>query len=174
MKTRYAKRLILCTNTDRVGGVKSLQHFNLDTVVGFATQKSEIKRGINPEIKKRSKKRGDNTLLVYVLKSVTAWLWKRNVKIYNRYGFSVLKIEKERGTMDGKVQKKKYYLMSAKIYRKRFATDCFADYFNDMALRTNVGLNDYREYLTECASVNELQAQNSYFINALYGLGGDS
>jgi len=119
-------------------------------------------------------RRGDNTLLVHVLKSVTAWLWKRNVRIYNRYGFSVLKIEKERGTMDGKIYKKKYYLMSAKIYRKRFATDCFADYFNDMALRTNVGLNDYREYLTECASVNELQAQNSYFINALYGLGGES
>ncbi len=119
-------------------------------------------------------RRGDNTLLVHILKSVTAWLWKRNVKIYNRYGYSVLKIEKERGTMDGKVSKKKYYLMSAKIYRKRFATDCFADYFNDMAMRTKVGLNDYREYLTECASVNELQAQNSYFINALYGLGGDN
>lgn len=119
-------------------------------------------------------RRGDNTLLVHILKSVTAWIWKRNVRIYNRYGFSVLKIEKERGTMDGKIYKKKYYLMSAKIYRKRFATDCFADYFNDMALRTNVGLNDYREYLTECASVNELQAQNSYFINALYGLVGES
>lgn len=119
-------------------------------------------------------RRGDNTLLVHVLKSVTAWIWKRNVRIYNRYGFSVLKIEKERGTMDGKIYKKKYYLMSAKIYRKRFATDCFADYFNDMALRTNVGLNDYREYLTECASVDELQAQNSYFINALYSLGGES
>lgn len=117
-------------------------------------------------------RRGDNTLLVHILKSVTAWLWKRNIRVYNRYGYSVLKIEKERGTMDGKVSKKKYYLMSAKIYRKRFATDCFADYFNDMALRSNVGLNDYREYLTECASVNELQAQNSYFINALYGLGG--
>ena len=114
-------------------------------------------------------RRGDNTLLVHVFKSVTVWLWKRNIRIYNRYGYSVLSIEKERGTMDGKVQRKKYYLMNAKIYRKRFATDCFADYFNDMALRTNVGLNDYREYLTECASVDELQAQNSYFINALYG-----
>ena len=119
-------------------------------------------------------RRGDNTLLVHILKSVTAWLWKRNVKIYNRYGYSVLKIEKERGTMDGKIQRKKYYLMSAKIYRKRFATACFADYFNDMAMRTNVGLNDYREYLTDCASVGELKAQNSYFINALYGIGGDN
>lgn len=118
-------------------------------------------------------RRGDNTLLIHVLKCLTFWLWKRNIKIYNRYGYSVLKIEKERGTMDGKISKKKYYLMSAKIYRKRFATDCFADYFNDMALRTNVGLNDYREYLTERASVDELQAQNSYFVNALYGIGGN-
>lgn len=118
-------------------------------------------------------RRGDNTLLIHVLKCITYWLWKRNIKIYNRYGYSVLKIEKERGTMDGKISRKKYFLMSAKIYRKRFATDCFADYFNDMALRTNVGLNDYREYLTECASVDELQAQNSYFVNALYGIGGN-
>ena len=114
-------------------------------------------------------RRGDNTLLVHILKTFTAWLWKRNIRIYNRYGYSMLKIEKERGTMDGKIDKRKYYLMNAKIYRKRFATDCFAEYFNDLASRTHVGLDDYREYLTECASVDELQAQNSYFINALYG-----
>lgn len=117
-------------------------------------------------------RRGDNTLLVHVLKSVTAWLWKRNVKVYNRYAYSVLKVEKERGTMDGKADKRKYYLMNAKIYRRRFATDCFSDYFNDMARRTNVGLADYLEYATERATVEELQAQNSYFINGLYG--GDS
>ncbi len=35
-------------------------------------------------------RRGDNTLLVHILKSVTAWLWKRNIRIYNRYGYSVL------------------------------------------------------------------------------------
>lgn len=117
-------------------------------------------------------RRGDNTLLVHVLKSVTAWLWRRNIRIYNRYAYSVLKIEKERGTMDGKVNKCKYYLMNSKIYRRRFATDCFSDYFNDMARKSKVGLNDYLEYVTERASVDELKAQNSYFINGLYG--GDS
>lgn len=117
-------------------------------------------------------RRGDNTLLVHILKSVTAWLWKRNIKIYNRYGYSVLKIEKERGTMDGKVDKKKYYIMNRKIYARRFSTDCFSDYFNDMARQSKVGLNDYREYVTERATVDELKAQNSYFINALYGING--
>ena len=113
-------------------------------------------------------RRGDNTLLVHILKSVVAWLWRRNLRIFNRYGYSILKIEKERGTMDGKTENKKYYLMSAKIYAQRFSTDCFSDYFNDMARRSYTGLADYFEYATEKASVEELRMQNSYFINSLY------
>ena len=113
-------------------------------------------------------RRGDNTLLVHILKSVVSWLWRRNLRIYNRFGYSVLKIEKERGTMDGKTENKKYYLMSAKIYAQRFSTDCFSDYFNDMARRSYTGLADYLEYATEKASVEELRMQNSYFINSLY------
>ena len=111
---------------------------------------------------------GDNTLLVYLLKSVTAWIWKRNARIYNRYGYSIVKVEKERGTMDCKAENKRYFLMNYKIYRNRFTTDCFSDYFNDLASKTNVGLSDYLEYATEKASVAELKAQNSYFINGLY------
>ena len=113
-------------------------------------------------------RRGDNTLLVHILKSVVSWLWRRNLRIFNRFGYSVLKIEKERGTMDGKAENKKYYLMSAKIYAQRFSTDCFSDYFNDMARRSYTGLADYLEYATEKASVEELRMQNSYFINSLY------
>ena len=114
-------------------------------------------------------RRGDNTLLVHLLKSGAAWLWRRNLRIQNRYGYSVLKIEKERGTLDGKPEKKKYFLMNAKIYAKRFSTDCFSDYFNDLAKRSGVGLSDYPEYRTEKATVAELKEQNSYFINGLYG-----
>ena len=113
-------------------------------------------------------RRGDNTLLVHILKTITSVLWKRNARIYNKYGFSVLKIEKERGTMDGEPENKRYYLMNRKIYSRRFTTDCFSDYFNDMAKKTNVGLMDYIEYETEKASVEELKMQNSYFINSLY------
>ena len=113
-------------------------------------------------------RRGDNTLFVHILKSITAWLWRRNLRIYNLYGYSVLKIEKERGTMDGKIENKKYFLMNAKIYANRFSTDCFSDYFNDLAGRSHMGINDYLEYATEKASVDELRAQNSYFIRALY------
>lgn len=112
--------------------------------------------------------RGDNTLLIYLLKKATAYLFKRNERIYNRYGFSVLTILKEKGTMNGKKEKKKYYLSNKKIYSDRFSTDCFSDYFNDLGLRAKKGLNDYMEYTTSKASVKELISQNSYFINSLY------
>jgi hypothetical protein len=113
-------------------------------------------------------RRGDNTLLVHILKSVTAWLYKKNVRIYNQYGYAVSQIEKERGTQDGNVEKKKYYLMNQKIYTNRFSTDCFSDYFNDMAKKSKMGLHDYLTYQAEKATVEELKMQNSYFINGLY------
>lgn len=112
--------------------------------------------------------RGDNTLIIYLLKKVIAFVYRRNTVIYNTYGYSISNIEKERGTMDGKTEKKKYYLMNKKIYSQRFSTDCFSDYFNDIAKNTKIGLNDYMEYQTEKATVTELKMQNSYFINALY------
>ena len=112
--------------------------------------------------------RGDNTLLIYLIKQITAFVYKRNVVAYNNYGYCISNIEKERGTMDGKTEKKKYYLMHKKIYSQRFSTDCFSDYFNDIAKNTKIGLNDYMEYQTEKATVTELKMQNSYFINALY------
>lgn len=113
-------------------------------------------------------RRGDNTLLVHILKTLTAIIYRHYVKTYNRYGYSVSKIEKERGTQDGEVEKKKYYLMNQKIYANRFSTDCFSDYFNDMAKKSKMGLHDYVTYQTEKASVDELRSQNSYFINSLY------
>ena len=114
-------------------------------------------------------KRGDNTLLVYLLKIIVSKIWARNERIYNRFGYSVLSIEKERGTQDSKPEKKRYFLANYKIYRERFTTDCFSDYFNDLALKSGVGLMDYLTYKTIRASVDELKAQNSYFIRDLYG-----
>ena len=80
----------------------------------------------------------------------------------------MLHIEKERGTMDGQAEEKKYYLMNRKIYSRRFSTDCFSDYFADMAKKSKVGLKDYVAYACEKASVDELKQQGSYFINSLY------
>ena len=76
--------------------------------------------------------------------------------------------------MDGTPERKKYYVINKKIYSRRFTTDCFSDYFNELARKSNIGLNDYIEYETERASVEELKMQNSYFINALYKNAGSN
>ena len=113
--------------------------------------------------------RGDNTLLVHCLKAVISKIFWHYEKIYNRFGFSVLSVDKERGTQDEKPERKLYYLANYKIYRERFSTDCFSDYFNDLAEKSGVGLLDYIQYASVKASVEELKSQNSYFIRGLYG-----
>ena len=73
----------------------------------------------------------------------------------------------ESGTQDGEFDESKYYLMSKKIYSKRFSTDCFSDFFAEKALRSPVGIDDLREYATEKATFEELGEQNSYFVDDL-------
>lgn len=107
---------------------------------------------------------GDNTLLMYLLKSIAAKVEHYYKHIYNRFGFVTLGVQVEQGTQDGAVENNTYYLMSKKIYSKRFSTDCFSEYFADKALRSPVGLDDIPEYDTEKATFAEMQQQNSYFI----------
>ena len=111
--------------------------------------------------------RGDNTLAMYLLKGLTAKMRDYYTKIYNRFGYCVLSVQVESGTQDGTKQNGKYYLMSKKIYSKRFSTDCFSDFFTVKALRSSVGINDLNEYATEKATFGELAEQNSYFVNDL-------
>lgn len=112
-------------------------------------------------------KRADNTLMLYLLKTVISAFHSYYTRIYNRFGYCVLSVQVENGTQDGNYCNKKYYIMSKKIYSKRFSTDCFSDFFVEKALRSPVGIDDLREYETEKATFEELKAQNSYFVNDL-------
>lgn len=111
--------------------------------------------------------RGDNTLFMYLLKLFVSKLFNHNLRVINQYGYCQIQTRKEDGKMTFS-SKKKYYLMNKKIYSKRFSTDCFSDYFNEVASKTNIGINDYISYLSEKASVDELKQQHSYFIDSLY------
>ena len=88
-------------------------------------------------------------------------------RTYNTFGYYKLKVQVENGTQDGILNDKKYYLMSKKIYSKRFSTDCFSDFFDKKALNSKYGINDLKEYGTEKATFDELKEQHSYFITDL-------
>lgn len=111
--------------------------------------------------------RSDNTLSMFLLKAITAKINHYYTRIYNRFGYCRLRVQVESGTQDGMLDENKYYIMSKKIYSKRFSTDCFSDFFTEKALRSPVGIDDLAEYATEKATFTELSEQNSYFINDL-------
>jgi hypothetical protein len=111
--------------------------------------------------------RSDNTLLMYLVKGVMSKFNHYYLGIYHRFGYCTLKVQTERGTQDGALDDNKYYLMSKKIYSHRFSTDCFSDFFTTKALRSDVGLDDLKEYHSDRASLEELKEQNSYFISDL-------
>ena len=76
-------------------------------------------------------------------------------------------LQVEKGTQDGMVKESNYFLMPKKIYSRRFSTDAFAEYFNEKALRSALGIEDLQSYETEKATMEELKQQNSYWINDL-------
>lgn len=64
--------------------------------------------------------RGDNTLLMYVLKSICAKIHSYYTGIYNRFSYIPCDIALEAGVQDGKMAMKKYYLMTKKDIFKAF------------------------------------------------------
>ena len=108
--------------------------------------------------------RSDNTLFMSALKWLVAKIHHYYVGMYNRFGYSVLSVQVERGTQDGKLISNKYFLANKKIYSNRFSTDCFSDFFTEKALRSTVGLDDLSVYQSDKATFEELKSQNSYFI----------
>lgn len=111
--------------------------------------------------------RADNTLPMYLYHGIVSILNSYLKRTYNTFGFYKVKVSVEDGTQNGESKDGKYFLMSKKIYSKRFSTDCFSDYFHEKALRSYVGLDDLEEFTTEKASFEEMMKENSYFFNDL-------
>ena len=111
--------------------------------------------------------RGDNTLFMHVIKTVFTKINNYYIKRLNSFGYCCLLLQVESGTQDGELSERKYYLMSKKIYSKRFSTDCFSDFFTQKALRSAYGIEDLPGYKGVKATFGELEKQNSYFINDL-------
>lgn len=114
--------------------------------------------------------RGDNTLFMYLLKGIAAKMNHYYNRTYNVFGCHRLRVQIESGSLDGIYKEQNYYISRKKDYSKRFATDCFADFFREKALLAPVGLDDIAEYQTERATWDEMKKQGSYFIEDLEGL----
>ena len=110
---------------------------------------------------------GDNTLFMHFIKAFVSFIHHRYKALYNTFGYMNICLLMERGTQDGIPEEHDYTLAVKKIYSNRFSTDCHAGFFYKKALRSPVGLDDLPEYETERATMEELERQNSYFVNDL-------
>lgn len=108
-------------------------------------------------------RRGDTTLLLHLEKSIVKAVKNHYDRIWNTFGYYLLDVQVEDGAMEGVYKDAKLYLSTKKDYSRRFATDCFADYFNARALAAGVGIEDYVSYETERARLDEMDRQHSYF-----------
>ena len=114
--------------------------------------------------------RSDNTLSVYLLKRFVSFLFKYDLRIKNKYGYFRCELQLESGDLQSDVapvEEHEYYLSKKKIYSDRFSTDCFADFFNEAAKNTGVGLDDVPTYKGVKATFEEMKLQNSYFIRGI-------
>ena len=64
--------------------------------------------------------RGDNTLFMHIMLSIAGWLYKKHSLVINKYGYTTAIIEKEQGTMDGKKERRFYYVLNKKIYAELY------------------------------------------------------
>ena len=111
--------------------------------------------------------RGDNCLFVYLLKNIVVKLNNYRMRRENRYGYMKMRLQVEKGNMEGETDNYIYYLSLKKIYAERYSTDCYAGYFRERAFETNLGLIDIPEYQSVKATGDELREQNSYFVRTL-------
>ena len=101
------------------------------------------------------------------VKRFTIFFWKFVSLEVNRFP----KIRSKR-TISPKARAREeheYFIATKKTYAKRYATDCFSDYYAKKAIECRRGIGDLPRYKTERASFEELKKQNSYFIKSLLG-----
>lgn len=117
--------------------------------------------------------RGDISLLFYLYTKVFAALHRKYERDYNIFGYYPVKIETEKGTLDGVRDEHEYYYMVKKIYSRRFATDGFSGFYFNKTIKSKYGLKDMPCYENLHATEAELERQNSYFVSDLTRISGE-
>ena len=114
---------------------------------------------------------GDITLKMYISRAFVGALYQYQRNVYNTFGYFKMDLGVESGRLDGELKEREYYLMTKKIYSKRFKTDCYREFLNKDLRELNTGLMDIPEYQDIQPSYDEFLFQNSYFVNDLVKLG---
>lgn len=117
--------------------------------------------------------RGDISLLFYLYSNFFAAIYKTHLRNYNTFGYSPVKVQTEKGTLDGVRNEHEYYYLNKKVYSSRFATDGFSGFYYNKTIKSGYGIGDMPCYADIHATEAELEKQNSYFVRDLTAISGD-
>ena len=112
--------------------------------------------------------RADDTLFWYLTRKFVYFVHRHYIRTHNRFDFMQLEIEITRGKIDAEPEKGKYYLSTKKLYSNRYNTACFQEIFGERSLKTGVGIEDYREFESTTATVEELESMHQYFTKEIF------
>ena len=109
--------------------------------------------------------RDDNTLLVYLLHHLTHSFYSYYTQIYGKYGYDIVKLGIEKGTMDGQIEVHDYYISNHKTKARRYPTDCYRNMLAEKSKRAKTGLSALPTYRDVRGDADEMEKQNSFFVS---------
>ncbi len=116
----------------------------------------------------------ENVYFVVILHTLLGKLFQMAEYKRNTFGYKTQIYGSEMGdeitSTTHQLKEHKYYLMLKKIYARRYSTDCFKDIFAVRALEAGTSLYELPAYTSDCATLDELQQQNSYMVNTFLSM----
>lgn len=110
----------------------------------------------------------EKTLSAYMILKPLSLFSNYYLRIYNNFGYFISIIQKQAGTLDGKIEEHEFYMPLKIAYADRYSTDCYKAFFEEYSKNSDVGICDYPTYESIVASASELGKQNSFFVNELF------
>ena len=110
----------------------------------------------------------ENFFIITLVHQIYGKLFQRAEYLSNTFGYYVQMLGSESGTEASKgssgnnLEEHKYYLMTKKIYARRYSTDAFQDIFARRTLEAGTSLYGIDTYTSDRAMLEELGKQNSY------------
>ena len=112
--------------------------------------------------------RGDNTLFGYLLDKLDSLIFNHYTRVFNQYSVYTAQTKVWDGMDDEVLEDKgKYYIMTAKVYRYRFATAAIRDYYHVKALRAKGGINDFETWGAVNPKLAEYNKTGSLFFRKM-------
>ena len=118
--------------------------------------------------------RGDNTLFGYLLDKLDSLIFNHYTRVFNQYSVYTAQTKVWDGMDDEVLEDKgKYYIMTAKVYRYRFATAAIRDYYHVKALRAKGGINDFETWGAVNPKLAEYNKTGSLFFRKMRVVTGE-